>query len=95
MAHDFNAGILLAPVCDICDDSGWVLLGVEEHVGFVYAPCPKCCYPPRAQTPIPAPVDVLALASDSKRIALGEDEAWRGFCNEEERCDAQSNGGQP
>ena len=75
MTHDFNAGLLLAPVCDICDDTRWVLLD-DEH-GFVYGPCPKCCYAPRAQASIPAPVDALAFVSHSKRIALGEDEAWR------------------
>jgi len=67
----------IAPVCDICDDTHWVLLD-DEH-GFVYAPCPKCCYPHRVQAPIPAPVDALAFVSDSKRTALGEDEAWRQY----------------
>ena len=60
--------------CDICDDYEWVLLD-DEH-GFVYGPCPKCSWLPRALAPIPAPVDVLAFLSDSKRIQLGEDAAW-------------------
>ena len=66
--------------CDWCDDTRWVVLEYEkESHGFVYGPCPKCCYPPRAQSPIPAPVDALAFISDTKRIALGEDEAWRRY----------------
>lgn len=63
--------------CDLCDGTRWVLLDEQREVGFVYAPCPKCCYLRRALPPIPAPVDALAFVSDSKRIALGEDEAWR------------------
>lgn len=62
--------------CDWCDDTSWVLLEHEEGVGFAYAPCSKCCYPHRTQPPIPAPVDALAFMSNTKRIALGEDEAW-------------------
>ena len=77
MPGDLNDRIVLAPVCDSCDDSRWVLLD-DEH-GFVYAPCPKCNYPPRPLPPIPAPVDALAFISDSRRIALGEDEAWRQY----------------
>ena len=66
--------------CNWCDDTHWIMLDYEkESHGFVYAPCPKCCYSPRAQAPIPAPVDALAFVSDSKRIALGEDEAWRQY----------------
>ena len=63
--------------CDLCEDNRWVLLEHEEGVGFVYGPCPKCSWLPRAQSSIPAPVDALAFVSHSKRIALGEDEAWR------------------
>lgn len=70
-------------LCDWCDDTRWVLLDHENGVGFAYAPCPKCSWPHRAQLPIPAPVDALLFMSDSKRIALGEDAAWRQY--EEER----------
>jgi len=68
--------------CDICDDTRWVLLDYEEGGGFTYTPCPKCCYPHRAQLPIPSPVDALAFVSDRRRIALGEDEAWRQYAEE-------------
>ena len=63
--------------CDWCDDTRWLLLEHEPGVGFVYAPCPKCCWPHRAQAPIPAPVDALAFVSNSKRSALGEDHDWQ------------------
>ena len=63
--------------CDICDDIRWLLLDEEEGVGFVYGPCPKCSWLPRAQSSIPAPVDALAFVSDTKRIALGEEHEWQ------------------
>lgn len=63
--------------CDWCDDNRWVLLEHEDGVGFVYGPCPKCSWLPRALPPIPAPVDALAFISDSKRIALGEEREWQ------------------
>ena len=68
--------------CDWCDGIRWVLLD-DEH-GFVYAPCPKCNWLPWAAPPIPAPVDALAFVSDSKRIALGEDAAWRQYAEEQQ-----------
>lgn len=76
MTSDLNDHIAVA--CDWCDDTCWIMRDYEkESHGFIYAPCPKCSWLPRAQPSIPAPVDVLALMSESKRIALGEDEAWR------------------
>jgi len=63
--------------CELCDDTRWLLLDEEQEVGFVYGPCPKCSWLPRALPPIPAPIDALLLMGDSKRIAQGEDEAWR------------------
>jgi len=69
--------------CEICDDTRWILLD-DEHE-FVYAPCSKCSWLLRALAPIPAPVDALAFLSDSKRITLGEDEAWRRYDQNERR----------
>ena len=63
--------------CDWCGNTRWLLLDEEEGVGFIYAPCPKCSYPHRAQLSIPAPVDVLAFVSDRKRIVLGEEHDWQ------------------
>lgn len=68
--------------CDWCDDTRWRLLDHESGVGFVYAPCPKCSWLPRTLPPILAPVDALAFISDSKRITLGEEEAWRQHAEE-------------
>ena len=69
--------------CDICHDTGWVVLEYEEESnGFVYGNCPKCCWVARPLPPIPAPVDALVFYSDSERIALGQDEAWRQHTEE-------------
>ena len=63
--------------CDWCDGTRWALLDEEQEVGFIYGPCPKCSWLPRAQPPIPAPVGSLKFVSNRRRIRLGEDAAWR------------------
>ena len=68
--------------CDWCDGTRWVVFDEEQEVGFIYGPCPKCSWSHRALPPIPAPVDALAFVSDCKRIALGEDAAWRQYAEE-------------
>ena len=65
--------------CDWCNGHEWLLDEYEEGVGFAYKPCPKCLWSHRALPPIPAPVDALVFLSDTKRIALGEDAAWRQY----------------
>lgn len=72
---DLNDRIAL--VCDLCAGIGWLPSEHEKGVGWVDVRCPKCNWWPWVQSPIPAPVDALAFVSDRKRIALGEDEAWR------------------
>jgi len=62
--------------CDWCNGHEWLLDEYEEGVGFVEVACWKCNWPHRPPDPIPAPVDALAFVSDSKRIVLGEKEAW-------------------
>ena len=62
--------------CDVCDDNRWMLLDEEEEIGFIYGPCPKCCWLPRAPASLPAPVDALVFVSDSKRIRLGVEYEW-------------------
>ena len=63
--------------CDWCDGTRWALLDEEQEIGFIYGPCSKCSWLPRAQPAIPAPIDALVFLSDSVRIRLGEDRAWR------------------
>ena len=71
--------------CQLCGGDEWITEYEEEVGGFVDIPCPECQWPRRPSAPIPAPVDALAFVSDSKRIALGEDEAWRQYAEEERR----------
>jgi len=68
--------------CELCGGIGWLPSRHERGIGWVDVRCPKCNWLPRAQPPIPAPIDALVLMGDSKRIALGEDEAWRQHAEE-------------
>lgn len=71
--------------CDWCGNTGWIVLDYEEEDGgFAYGNCPKCRWVARLQPPIPAPMDALAFVSDKKRIALGEDEAWRQYAERQQ-----------
>ena len=66
--------------CYRCHFTGYVLEYDKTcGPGYVEAPCLACNWPCKVLPPIPAPVDALAFLSDSKRIALGEDEAWREY----------------
>lgn len=63
--------------CYRCHFTGYILEYDETcGPGYVESPCLICNWPARARPPIPAPVDVLAFVSNSKRIVLGEDAAW-------------------
>jgi len=63
--------------CDWCDGRTWLLDEYEPGVGFTYKPCPKCSWPHRVLSPIPAPVDGLEFGvSDTARIRLGEEHEW-------------------
>lgn len=63
--------------CELCGGPGWLPSEYERGVGWVDVRCPQCNWWPRALPPIPAPVDVLAFVSDSKRIVLGEEHEWQ------------------